>query len=158
MNYYKEILEPHFELHFLDCCELGQIDLSRKDETAIHQQFVSKGIDLASQKLVDSHPSTAGIIAFSIGGTIAWKAIRKGLQLDLYYAISATRLRYENESIDAAYKLFYCENDIYKPTSEWFNKMETPYEILADSAHTFYQKKHTARQIAKDFILNYNTL
>lgn len=78
VNYYSEILKEHFEIQFYDCCELGGIDNKGSNQGLIHQQFIQFEIDKAVTKLIKTEQDSLSVLAFSIGGTIAWKATLKG--------------------------------------------------------------------------------
>ncbi|MEL6944601.1 MAG: alpha/beta hydrolase, partial [Bacteroidota bacterium] len=67
------------------------------------------------------------ILAFSIGGTIAWKAALKGLKIKSLWAFSATRLRYEVERPNIPIQLFFGQKDEYRPSSNWFDRREIEY-------------------------------
>jgi pimeloyl-ACP methyl ester carboxylesterase len=81
------------------------------------------------------------ILAFSIGGTIAWKAILKGLKVERLFAVSSTRLRYETEVPDCEIKLYFGEKDNWKPDEYWFEKHQITPEIIKNKSHQMYLEK-----------------
>ncbi len=149
---YQNILKPKFEIQKYDICALGNIDLSVYEEDAIHQQFVNGGIERAVENLLAQEKVRVHVLAFSMGGTIAWKAIQQGLKVDLFYAVSATRLRYESEQIGVPTQLFYGEMDTFKPDRVWFKQMQIPYVIFANEEHECYRKKYITAQITRAFL------
>lgn len=141
VNEYVFRLEDKFEITQYDCCTLGSINLDLYKETILHQQFVHGGIDAAVQKLLLLEKEPVNILAFSIGGSIAWKAGLLGLKIRNFYAISSTRLRYEEEKIEANIQLFFGENDPYKPSLDWYPKLSLDAQIIANKNHTLYKEK-----------------
>ena len=120
INYYLNALSPEFDIKYYDCCEIGNVDTTSLKEGVIHSQFIDHGIDLAVEKLIQLEDGKVDILAFSIGGIIAWKAGLKGLNINNFYAISSTRLRYESEKPSYAIKLYFGEKDLFKPDTNWF--------------------------------------
>ena len=57
---------------------------------------MNSGIEIAVQTLLNKEKGEIKILAFSVGGTIAWKAALKGLKVSDLVAVSSNRLRYEN--------------------------------------------------------------
>ncbi len=157
VSYYTSSLLTQFDIHYYDCRALAAIDLSIKEEAEIHQQFVQGGKDRAVQQLLQLESEEVAVLAFSVGGTIAWKAIQQGLKVSLLYAVSATRLRYETENIACSSKLFYGEKDAFRPNIAWLEKMQIPHCIFAVATHTCYTNKQIAEQITADFIENFNS-
>ncbi|TAJ11307.1 alpha/beta hydrolase [Marinilabiliaceae bacterium JC017] len=157
LNYYQELLEPVFDLKYYDCCELGKIDKKSLNEEIIHSQFINGGIERASEKLLELEKDKVDIIAFSIGGTIAWKAGLKGLKINNLYAISSTRLRYETNKPNCTIKLHFGGKDLFKPDSTWFKNMKVPYEIKENGEHQIYREKEFSRKVCDEIITHYNT-
>ena len=145
--HYTSILEKHFEVKHYDSCTLGNIDKSNVAEDHLHQQFINGGIEKAVLNLLLKENDFVNILAFSIGGTIAWKAALTGLKVQNLFAVSSTRLRYENQKPDGVIELFYGENDAYKPDVYWFGSMEIEPKIYPNEEHEFYRKKQTAEEI-----------
>ncbi|AXT62145.1 alpha/beta hydrolase [Aquimarina sp. AD10] len=137
---YLQRLESDFEIKVYDSCRLGEINTSSTLETKRHQQFIDKGIDNAVQKLLKLEKKKINILAFSIGGTIAWKAGLQGLDIDHFYSVSSTRLRYEDEIPKAKIKLYFGGDDVYKPNVEWFKKNEIDNKIYKNKAHHLYSE------------------
>lgn len=157
LHFYTQHL-TQFDVQYYDSCALAGIDRSLCEEQVIHQQLVEGGIDRAVQKLLKLETEATAILAFSVGGTIAWKAIAEGLKVPLLYAVSATRLRYETEKITCPTKLFYGEKDTFRPNKAWLEKMQFQHLIFAKSEHDCYRQELIANQIAADFIANFNRL
>jgi pimeloyl-ACP methyl ester carboxylesterase len=142
---YVELLKDKFEIQYYDCCELGGIDKTNYNEENLHSQFVNGGIEKAVENLLKTEKNQIDVLAFSIGGTIAWKAALKGLNVRSFFAVSSTRLRYEDEIPNGVIKLYYGENDNNKPSENWFEKLSIDFEIIKNKEHSFY--------IEKDFIV-----
>lgn len=150
--YYTEILGKHFDITYYDCCELGGIDKSEYSEESLHRQFVSGGIDMAVTTLLEKESNAANVLAFSIGGTIAWKASLLGLKTKSLIAVSATRLRYETEKPLTTIDLLYGTEDPYKPDSDWFQNMGIEENFIENEGHGLYQKKEVAELICRRII------
>ncbi len=98
---------------------LMDLDLSDNSKNCIHAQFVNGGIKRAARKLCRKEKQAVNVMAFSVGGVIAWKAALQVLPVKRLYAISATRLRYETKKPDCKCTLYFGEEDGYKPTVNW---------------------------------------
>jgi pimeloyl-ACP methyl ester carboxylesterase len=144
---YVETLSPFFDVKWYDCQELGAID--KTIESQIHTQFIEKGIDIAVDKLGVLESNLTTILAFSIGGTIAWKAILKGLKVERLIAVSATRLRYETQVPACEMKLYFGEEDDFKPNLDWFEQMNLDYNCIKKGKHECYKSEETAQLLAK---------
>ncbi len=155
VSYYTERLAPFFEIRYYDSCELAGIDTTVLSKEQIHKAFVGGGIDRAVQQLTNVLSSEpVHILAFSIGGYIAWKAIEKGITNHQVCLVSATRLRYETQKSKAAIQLVYGEKDAYKPSPEWFEAMEIAPVILPDVTHDLYTDAIAAHQICEMLLLD----
>jgi len=151
--WYLDSLKKHFDLHCYDACELGNIDLSIYEEKAIHRQFVHGGIEVAVSHLLQQEKYKVHLLAFSIGGTIGWKAIQQGLKVASFCAVSATRLRYENEKINTPTQLFYGANDPYRPRQDWFDQHHYLHkEIIPSQGHAVYTLEKTAQYVSQKVI------
>jgi len=147
---YTKLLQPKFEVIFLDCCQLGKIDTSNYTQDNLHQQFINGRVNLAVDYLLKNYTESVDILAFSIGGTIAWKAALAGLKVRHIYAISATRLRYEISKPNSHISLFYGDLDSYRPDENWFKNLEiSDYTIFEKEGHELYQKHRRITQICK---------
>ena len=127
---YVEQLKGTFEIQYYDCCYLGGIDSTNYTEENLHSQFINGGIEKAVERLLEAEKNQIDVLAFSIGGTIAWKATLKGLDVRHLLAVSSTRLRYEENIPNGVIKLYYGGNDINKPNSIWFEKHSINFEII----------------------------
>lgn len=133
-EYVKRLSE--YEVQLVDVEVLGSVN--GNNERDIHQEFVDEGIDKAVKKLKDI--KTDLILAFSIGGTIAWKAILGGMKIDKLIAVSSTRLRYEVKKPNCEIQLIYGKLDKNKPNKGWFEKMKIK-ENTIDGNHDLYSEK-----------------
>lgn len=150
--YYTNILEKHFEVAFYDSCDIGNVDKSDYSKERLHEQFIAGGIQRAVEYLIQKEKGIINILAFSIGGFIAWKACLAGLKAQHLFAISSTRLRHETQKPDGAIELIYGENDTYKPDHEWFQKLEIKEFFYKNEAHEFYKKKELAEDLCRMII------
>jgi len=139
INFYFSSLETDFDITYYDCCELGAVDKTVFIEEELHTQFINHGINTAVEKLIAIEPNEIDVLAFSIGGTIAWKAALKGLRINKIFAISTTRLRHELNKPSCEINLIYGELDPFKPTREWFEKMNLDCNIIKSFGHEVYR-------------------
>jgi hypothetical protein len=149
---YVELLKDNFEIQYYDCCELGEIDKTNYTEGNLHSQFVTGGIEKAVENLLKAEKNQVDILAFSVGGTIAWKAALEGLNVQNLFAVSSTRLRYENEIPNGGIKLYFGENDSNKPSENWFEKHSINFEIIKNKEHDFYTGKEFATLICSEIL------
>ena len=142
---YIENLQNTFDIQYYDCCEIGTIDTTIYSQENLHQQFTSFGIEKAVATLLNKEKEPFHLIAFSIGGTIAWKAALLGLPLISLHAISATRLRYEVTIPTIDIVLYFGEEDKYKPTKDWCEKFSNASIIFfEDELHEMYKREKIA--------------
>ena len=152
VKYYTETLEQYFEIKYYDCCELAEIDISKYEEDYLHQQFINGGIEKAVENLVFNETEKVYIMAFSIGGFIAWKAMQSGLPSENLFAVSSTRLRNERQKPRGFIQLFYGENDAFQPDENWFLDLNLEIEIFKNEDHNFYQTKNAGKSISQQII------
>ncbi|WP_428742389.1 alpha/beta hydrolase [Tenacibaculum sp.] len=141
---YVENLSEDFEVVFYSSCELAGIPDFDITEQERHRLFVESGVEQAVKNLLSLEKEEVVILAFSIGGTIGWKASLRGLMIKDFYAVSATRLRYEEEKLSNKVTLYYGEKDAYKPDGNWFEKMKVDYHIIPKGTHELYRDKEFA--------------
>jgi hypothetical protein len=158
VNKYIKILASKFEIQFYDSCELGQIDKSEYEESNLHNQFINGGIEIAVKMLLKLEHKEIDILAFSIGGVIAWKAQLNGLKINNFYAISSTRLRNEQKKPKCRINLYFGEKDIYKPTSNWFDSFGLKPKIFKNKDHKLYTENDCINEICNDIKTSCNNL
>lgn len=150
---YIELLRPTFDIVYYDCCELGNIDSTDYSETRIHEQFLNGGIDATVNSLLEKEKGYISVLSFSIGGTIAWKAGLKGLNIVTLFAISSTRLRYESSKPNCFIQLFYGDLDKHRPDDTWFKKLGSiDFSIFKNETHDLYMNKNNVIQICDKII------
>ncbi|MGB3467580.1 MAG: hypothetical protein WBA74_20000 [Cyclobacteriaceae bacterium] len=149
---YTQILEKRFSLKYYDSCVLGGVDKSNYNQDYLHGQFINGGIERAADNLLTKERDKANILAFSIGGSIAWNFGLKSNRINSLVCISSTRLRKETTRPTGKIALYFGENDDYKPNMEWLIKMNLQYEILTDKGHQIYCEKHFAEALCEKLI------
>lgn len=147
-EYYLQHLRPLFNsVHYYNSCDLGGVLIHPCDSEIMHHQFVNGGIKKAVDRLLLREQAPLYILAFSVGGTIAWKAALQGLNCSYLCLVSATRLRFETTKPNTPLDLLYGSMDIYRPTSDWFVQMEIAENIISGEEHLFYRKQRVAEHI-----------
>ena len=135
---YFGYLQQYFDIVFHDAQQLGNVDVAVSTEENIHNAFVEGGIDTAVAHLLKKETESCHYLAFSTGGTIAWKAALKGLPMKSLTAVSPTRIRMEEEKPTIPMRLIFGECDTFKPDMKWANKVETKLEIVPGFGHDLY--------------------
>lgn len=149
-SYYQTPLKEFFELQWYDSCLLGGVNLHPYQQENLHHQFINGGIDRAVSQLINQekeHPPSL-ILAFSVGGVIAWQAVIAGLDCPFFYAVSATRLRKQSEIFPVKGKLLYGAGDAFQPKEDWLSQqiyLESETRPLC--SHELYTKPETATDI-----------
>lgn len=152
ISHYIKNLQSNFEITYYDCCELGKLDKTDSTEQSLHEQFVDGGIERAVNNLILTEKQKVNILAFSIGGTIAWKACLLGLKAQNIFAVSSTRLRLEIDKPLVNIELYYGEKDQFQPGIHWFEKMNIERQILPNEDHNFYQKSAFSEKLSQRII------
>lgn len=150
LEYYTNVLGSKFEIQLLDSCLLGEV--TKTNELDVHHQFINVGIECAVENLLRMVENPSIILAFSIGGTIAWKAVLKGLNISYLIAVSSTRLRKEMKKPECKIELIYGEKDLDRPNADWNKVMELKPHIFNGYHHNMYQHQMVANQICNKLI------
>ncbi len=149
---YIRILDSKFSIQLYDCCDLGRVDKSEYVENHLHNQFVNGGIETAVKRLLELEKNKIDVLAFSVGGVIAWKAQLKGLKINNLFSISSTRLRYEEHKAKCGLNLYFGEKDTHRPTDGWFNTMNLKPKIFKGRGHTLYSEIDCISTICNDIL------
>lgn len=149
---YLGYLQQYFDIVFYDCQQLANIDLAVNSDKNIHQEFVDGGIDRAVAHLLKKESQPSHYLAFSTGGTIAWKANLKGLPMKSLYNVSATRIRMETEKPDCSTELLYGAYDEYRPSAEWSEKVGAEMEIVPKFGHELYTDEKIIQKVCKQLL------
>jgi pimeloyl-ACP methyl ester carboxylesterase len=152
IKYYTEILESKFDIQYYDVLKLGEIEASNTDEKDIHNQFLKTGIDKAVQNLLNLEKEEVTVLGFSIGGTIAWKASLKGLNVCQLFAVSSTRLRFETEIPNCKIKLYFGGKDLNLPDLQWFFDLKISNQFFKNQDHQLYFDEKNAFVICNDIL------
>src|SRR5699024_6562092 len=76
---YVKALKNEFEISVYDTCKLAEIEPNITSKEKRHQAFINGGIGKAVDNLRKHKHHLPFIVGFSIGGTIAWKAVQLGM-------------------------------------------------------------------------------
>ena len=150
------MLESTFEVVFYDSCALAEVDLSTYTEKALHHQFTNGGIDRAVHALDKLENGASHILAFSIGGTIAWKLALRRRTIQSLTCISSTRLRKETIRPQNLIQLYYGGLDPYKPDITWLAAMKLDYAICTYGDHGIYTDRTFAKKVCHKIIRTAN--
>ncbi|SDM74602.1 hypothetical protein [Kriegella aquimaris] len=149
---YLGYLQQYFDIVFYDCQQLANLDLRLYTEENVHKAFVNGGIDTAVAHLLRKESVPSHYLAFSTGGTIAWKAGLQGVPMKSLYAISATRVRYETIRPSGKVELMYGDRDENRPSGEWAKKLGCEMELIEGFGHTLYSDEKIIRKVCQDLL------
>lgn len=149
---YLGYLQQHYDIVFYDCQELANINLTVETHENLHKEFVNGGIDTAAAHLLKRESKPSHYLAFSTGGTVAYKAALMGLPVKSLYAISPTRIRMENSRPNCLIKLLFGANDAYKPNKEWEEKLSLPLTLVSGFGHELYSDEKIIKQVCQDLL------
>ncbi len=149
---YFGYLQQYYDIVFYDCQQLGNIDTPVSTEENIHKAFVDGGIDTAVAHLLKKENEASHYLAFSTGGTIAWKAALKGLPMKSLTAISPTRIRLENEKPDVPTNLIYGGKDEFRPGNEWADEMGTELHVVPNFGHQLYSDEKIIAEVCLELL------
>lgn len=154
LKYYLVQLNSFFDIACYDSRNLADLNITDQSEESIHHQFVNGGIERAVEALLELEKEQITVLAFSVGGTIAWKAALKGLLANKLFAVSSTRLRYEKEKPKCNCKLYFGEGDLNQPDLHWFQELELTPVRVANKEHEMYKEKDFAYELCREIIKN----
>lgn len=147
-----DILKPHYDVQVFDSTKLAGIDQRVYTKESLHRQFVQGGIDRASIRLKEFLMEPTSIIAFSVGGVIAWKAALNVSTVNHLVCISSTRLRLEDSRPNCSVDLIFGENDVHRPHASWFNRLGLNPKEIANAEHDFYRSTGDISFLITDLI------
>lgn len=147
--FYTAILSDKYNITFLDICELGNVDKTVYTAKALHEQFVNGGADTAVKKVLELQDDYDAVLAFSMGGYIAWRAAMEGFAIKKLVAVSSTRLRLETLKPVEDTTLFYGVKDSNKPPQKWFNAMNISPVFIPNESHNFYREEKYVKMICE---------
>jgi len=149
---YLGYLQQYFDIVFYDSQQLANINPTIETSENIHNEFVNGGIDTAVAHLLKKESAPSHYLAFSTGGTIAWKAGLAGLPMKSLYNVSATRLRLETKPMQGNVTLLYGENDANRPTQEWADDLGMPMELATNFGHELYTDEKIIQKVCQDLL------
>ncbi len=151
---YREQLESAYEVQPYDCCLLAELPQGQKTQEQRHQHFVTGGIQKAVDALINAEWKRVDVLAFSVGGTIAWRAALAGMPVDRLFAIAATRLRYEERRPTSELQLWYGAFDPYQPNAEWYEKMQLSAHQWPGHGHDIYKDPSVIEAICQELLIS----
>lgn len=149
---YFGYLQQYYNIDFYDCQQLGDIDVPISSEENIHQAFLNGGIERAVANLLKKETEPAHYLAFSTGGTIAYKAGIQGLPMKSLTAISATRIRFEEQRPCTELNLIYGECDAFKPSLEWAQQVGVDLNIVPNFGHDMYSDEKIISEVCLNLL------
>ena len=149
---YLGYLQQYFDVAYYDSQKLADIDLPVDSEKKLHNAFINGGMDTAVEHLLKRQKVPCHYLAFSIGGTIVWKAGLKGLPMKSFYAVSATRIRLESEKPNVPTTLLYGSLDMNRPYDDWFSELSLDKEVILDFGHELYSDKKIIEKVCLDLL------
>lgn len=154
---YLGYLQQYFDIVFYDIQQLANLDLKVNSEKNIHEAFINGGIDSAVAHLLKREKVASHYLAFSTGGTIAWKAGLQGLPMKSLYSISSTRIRLEREKPNAPTTLLFGELDEHRPSEEWSIALGIENEVIGNFGHELYSDEKIIKKVCIDLLQSVTT-
>ena len=111
-------------------------------------------IQRAVDALLNAERERVEVLAFSVGGTIAWRAALAGMPVDRLFAISATRLRYEERRPACVLRLWYGALDPYQPNAEWYEEMQLSAYQWPGQGHDIYKDSGVMEAICRELLIS----
>lgn len=149
---YLGYLQQYFDITYHDSQELANLDVKVRTEENIHRAFVEGGIDTAVTHLMKKEKEPAHYLGFSMGGTIAWKSGLMGLSMKSLYTVSSTRLRAEDAKPECPVTTLFGDNDIYRPKSDWYKKLDLQAELFEGFGHDMYTDEKIIAKVCLDLL------
>jgi hypothetical protein len=151
---YLGYLQQFYDIVYYDCQELANVDFKIESEEELHNEFVSGGIEVAVANLLkkESNAIPSHYLAFSIGGTIAYKAGLSGLEIKSLYTVSATRLRKEIEKPSFETRFVYGSVDKFKPSDVWASNLGLELTIIDGYNHDMYSDEKITKEICQELL------
>ncbi len=149
---YLGYLQQYYNIEFYDVQQLANLDLPVMTEENIHKAFVEGGIDTAVAHLLKKEKEPCHVLAFSTGGTIAWKAGLKGLPMKSLTAISPTRVRFEDDAPDCEIHLMFGECDQFKPGIKWSREVGVDFKIIPSFGHELYSDEKIISDVCMEML------
>lgn len=136
---YCSYFSAHYSVVMYDVRLLAGVSSRDLKKEQIHDALINGGIDKVVTQILDIHKGQEyDLLGMSVGGYIAWQVAMQSPTVGRVAAISATRLRYEEQRPNAKTLVIYGELDEYKPTASWLSAMEAnirpnmPHELYKD--------------------------
>ncbi|MDF0715738.1 hypothetical protein PY092_06225 [Muricauda sp. 334s03] len=149
---YFGYLQQYYDIVFHDCQQLGNVDVSIFSEENIDNAFKEGGLDSAVSNLVNKETEPAHYLAFGIGGTVAFKALLKGLPAKSVTSISAIGIENENETVPSDVELIYGECDKSKPGLKWAKTVGADLRIVPNFGHTLYSDENIISKVSLELL------
>ena len=149
---YFGYLQQYYKIQFYDIQQLATLDVPVLTEENIHTAFVDGGIDIAVAHLLKMEKEPTHVLAFSMGGTIAWKAGLRGWPMKSLTAISSTRLRFEAQSPDCDIHLIYGECDEYRPGLKWASEVGVALNVVPNFGHELYSDEKIIGEVCMNLL------
>ena len=151
---YFGYLQQYYDIEFFDCQQLASVNELVGSKENLHKAFVEGGIDTAVAHLLSKVEEPTHVLAFSTGGTIAYKAALKGLPVKSMTLVSATRIRFENEKPDCDMQLIYGGNDEFLPSEEWAQQLGLERTVIENFGHELYTDQKIIDEVSMGLLSN----
>ena len=112
----------------------------------------SDSLEIINLCIVTVHCARKSYLAFSTGGTIAWKAALKGLPMKSLTAISPTRIRLETDKPEIPMNLLYGERDEFRPDDNWTKEMAMDLNVIPNFGHQLYSDEKIISQVCLELL------
>lgn len=149
---YLGYLQQYFDITYHDIQQLSNLDVVVNTAENVNRAFVEGGIDAAVSNLLNKETEPAHYLAFSTGGTIAWKAGLAGLPMKSLYTVSATRIRAEDMKPECKTVALFGDQDMYRPKLDWHQNVGVKSELIEGFGHTMYTDEKIISRVCLDLL------
>ncbi len=149
---YLGYLQQYYDIEFYDIQQLADLDLPVMSEENIHKAFIEGGIEMAVAHLLKRESQPCHVLAFSMGGTVAWKAGLQGLPMKSLTAISPTRIRFETAAPNCDVNLIYGDCDEFKPGLKWSKDVGVDLNIIPNFGHELYSDEKIINDVCMNLL------
>lgn len=115
----------------------------------LHQALLDGGLEMAAENLARSVPRAAIAIGYSAGGTVIWRAVARGMNVQALICVSSTRLRLEDPALMVVPTLVVTGAvDPFAPAWDWAAGSLVRHVIIGGCGHDFYTTTTGSRKIS----------
>ena len=149
---YLGYLQQYFDITYYDTSQLADLDVSHPTVSSLTAAFSEGGMERAVRNLISKETQPAHYLAFCAGGSVVWKAIKKGLPAKSLYAISPMDLHKESKINGCPVKVLYGEYMDNKPSKNWAVQNGVTLEVFPRFGHGMYSDEVVIQKVCQELL------